>query len=126
MMTGPDILQRYNMFRTAEINGANGPGISTGQALTVMEDLAAKELSSGLRLRVDQHRLPGKGSGRFARPDLRHGHDLRIPGPGRAIRKLGGALLGAAGLPIGVLGAFFGVSLAGLENNVYVQIGIVR
>ena len=30
MTTGPDILQRYNMFRTAEINGANGPGISTG------------------------------------------------------------------------------------------------
>ena len=30
MTSGPDILQRYNMFRTAEINGANGPGISTG------------------------------------------------------------------------------------------------
>jgi HAE1 family hydrophobic/amphiphilic exporter-1/multidrug efflux pump len=29
------------------------------------------------------------------------------------------------GLPIGVLGAFLGVSLLGLENNVYVQIGIV-
>src|SRR5436853_6955758 len=29
------------------------------------------------------------------------------------------------GLPIGVLGAFLGVSMAGLENNVYVQIGIV-
>ena len=26
MTTGPDILQRYNMFRTAEINGANGAG----------------------------------------------------------------------------------------------------
>jgi HAE1 family hydrophobic/amphiphilic exporter-1/multidrug efflux pump len=29
------------------------------------------------------------------------------------------------GLPIGVLGAFLGASLVGLENNVYVQIGIV-
>src|SRR5277367_6145542 len=29
------------------------------------------------------------------------------------------------GLPIGVFGAFLGVKLAGLENNVYVQIGIV-
>src|SRR4029453_10221692 len=29
------------------------------------------------------------------------------------------------GLPIGVLGAFLGVSLVGLENNVYVQVGIV-
>src|SRR4051794_16421871 len=47
MTTGPDILQRYNMFRTAEINGANGPGISTGAALSIMEDLAAKELPQG-------------------------------------------------------------------------------
>jgi HAE1 family hydrophobic/amphiphilic exporter-1/multidrug efflux pump len=29
------------------------------------------------------------------------------------------------GLPIGVCGAFLGVTLVGLENNVYVQIGIV-
>jgi multidrug efflux pump subunit AcrB len=29
------------------------------------------------------------------------------------------------GLPIGVFGAFLGVKLMGLENNVYVQIGIV-
>src|ERR1043166_651644 len=47
MTTGPDILQRYNMFRTAEINGATGPGVSTGQALDLMDDLAAKELPSG-------------------------------------------------------------------------------
>src|SRR5213076_1600185 len=47
MTTGPDILQRYNMFRTAEVNGANGPGISTGQALEVMDDLAANELPQG-------------------------------------------------------------------------------
>src|SRR5258708_39375094 len=33
MTTGPDILQRYNMFRTAEINGANRPGISTCESL---------------------------------------------------------------------------------------------
>jgi multidrug efflux pump subunit AcrB len=47
MITGPDILQRYNMFRTAEINGANGPGVSTGEAIDIMDDLALKELPSG-------------------------------------------------------------------------------
>src|SRR5258708_40189352 len=29
MVTGPDILQRYNMFRTSEINGAPAAGVST-------------------------------------------------------------------------------------------------
>src|SRR5581483_5919405 len=47
MMTGPDILQRYNMFRSAEINGSNAPGISTGQALKVVEQVADKELPQG-------------------------------------------------------------------------------
>ena len=47
MTTGPDILQRYNMFRTAEINGANGPGISTGEALDVMDELGCQGASQG-------------------------------------------------------------------------------
>ena len=96
MTTGPDILQRYNMFRTAEINGANGPGVSTGQALDIMEELASQRPSSGLRLRVDQHRLPGEASGRYAGAHFWHGHGLCIPGAGGAVRKLGGAFLRAA------------------------------
>jgi HAE1 family hydrophobic/amphiphilic exporter-1/multidrug efflux pump len=47
-----------------------------------------------LRLRMDQHRVPGKGSKRHAGARIRHGDGLRLPGPGSAIRKLGRAFLG--------------------------------
>jgi HAE1 family hydrophobic/amphiphilic exporter-1/multidrug efflux pump len=125
MTTGPDILQRYNMFRTAEINGANGPGISTGQALEVMEGLAAAELAPGYGYEWTSIAYQEKEAG-------------GTQGPIFAMAMIFVFLVLAAqyeswavpfsvllGLPICVFGAFLGVSLVGLENNVYVQIGIV-
>ena len=85
MTTGPDILQRYNMFRTAEINGANGPGVSTGQALDIMEDLAAQELPQGYGYEWTSIAYQEKAGGRHPGTHLRHGDDLRIPGAGGAV-----------------------------------------
>jgi HAE1 family hydrophobic/amphiphilic exporter-1/multidrug efflux pump len=125
MMTGPDILQRYNMFRTAEINGSNAPGISTGQALQIVEELAANELPQGYGMEWTGMAFQEKEAG-------------GTQGPIFAMAMIFVFLVLAAqyeswavpfsvllGLPIGVLGAFGAVALAGLDNNVYVQIGIV-
>ncbi len=40
--TGPDRIQRYNLYLSAEINGASGPGYSSGQSLAAMEEIADK------------------------------------------------------------------------------------
>jgi HAE1 family hydrophobic/amphiphilic exporter-1/multidrug efflux pump len=125
MMTGPDVLQRYNMFRTAEINGANAPGISTGQALEVMEQLSSKELPQGYGFEWTGIAYQEKEAG-------------GSQGPIFAMAMIFVFLVLAAqyeswavpfsvlfGLPICICGAFLGVTLVGLENNVYVQIGIV-
>jgi multidrug efflux pump len=42
--TGPDIIQRYNELRSAEISGAAAAGYSSGQAITAMEEVAAAAL----------------------------------------------------------------------------------
>lgn len=44
---GPDRLVRYNLFPSADINGATTPGFSTGQSLDTMEKLAAENLPQG-------------------------------------------------------------------------------
>ena len=44
---GPDRVARYDLYAAAELNGSGGPGISTGQALDVMEDVASKALPQG-------------------------------------------------------------------------------
>ena len=125
MMTGPDILQRYNMFRTAEINGANGPGISTGQALTVMEDVAAKELPQGYGFEWTSIAYQEKEAGGTQGPIFGMAMVFVFLVLAAQYESWAVPFSILLGLPICVFGAFLGVSLVGLENNVYVQIGIV-
>ena len=45
---GPVMITNYNMRTAATINGASLPGVSSGQAIRLMEDLAKSELSQDL------------------------------------------------------------------------------
>lgn len=42
--SSPLVLTRYNMYPAAAINGATAPGVSTGQGLSIMEELCNREL----------------------------------------------------------------------------------
>jgi len=125
MMTGPDILQRYNMFRTAEVNGANGPGVSTGEALKVMEDLAAKELPQGYGFEWTSIAFQEKEAGGSQGPIFGLAMIFVFLVLAAQYESWAVPFSVLLGLPIGVFGAFLGVNALGLENNVYVQIGIV-
>jgi HAE1 family hydrophobic/amphiphilic exporter-1/multidrug efflux pump len=125
MTTGPDILQRYNMFRTAEINGANGPGISTGQALDIMEDLATQGLPQGYGYEWTSIAYQEKQAGGTQGPIFGMAMIFVFLVLAAQYESWAVPFSVLLGLPIGVFGAFLGVSLVGLENNVYVQIGIV-
>ncbi len=41
---GPQVIQRYNLYPSAQVNGSPAPGYSSGQALTLMEQMAAEIL----------------------------------------------------------------------------------
>ena len=43
-----DRINRYNLYPSAEINGAGAPGVSSGQAIAIMADLAKKTLPPGM------------------------------------------------------------------------------
>ena len=43
-ITGPDRVVHYNMYPAAEITGSPVPGVSTGQAIQLMDDLAERDL----------------------------------------------------------------------------------
>jgi HAE1 family hydrophobic/amphiphilic exporter-1 len=43
----PQVINHYNLFRSAEINGSAAPGFSSGQAIDVMQQLAVKNLPQG-------------------------------------------------------------------------------
>ena len=45
---GPFVITRYNMYPAAPINGGTLPGVSSGQAISAIKDVAATELGDGL------------------------------------------------------------------------------
>ena len=125
MTTGPDILQRYNMFRTAEINGANAPGISTGRALQVVEDAAAKDLPQGYGYEWTSIAYQEKEASGTQGPIFGMAMVFVFLVLAALYESWAVPFSVLLGLPICVFGAVVGVTLAGFENNVYVQIGIV-
>ncbi len=44
---GPSVVQRYNLYPSASINGSPAPGTSSGQALQIMEQMADSRLPPG-------------------------------------------------------------------------------
>ncbi|NUN95587.1 MAG: efflux RND transporter permease subunit, partial [Candidatus Omnitrophica bacterium] len=122
---GPDILQRFNMFRTAEISGANSSGFSSVDALAAMEAVSATELPQGYGFQWSGVAYQEKEAG--GSQGIILGMALIFVFLVLAAQYESWAVPFSVlfGLPIGVLGAFFFVWLRGFINDVYVQIGIV-
>ena len=122
---GPDMLQHYNISREAEITGSNSEGYSTGQAIQALKEVAAQTLPKGYgygwaNLSYQEESVGNTQGIIFA---------LSIVLVFLALAAqyeswfLPLAVLGA--VPIGVFGALLSTKLWGLDNNVYVQIGLI-
>ncbi|MCC6671303.1 MAG: multidrug efflux RND transporter permease subunit [Planctomycetes bacterium] len=119
---GSEITNRFNLFRSVEINGVPAPGYSSGQALAALEDVFAKAMP------------PEMG---FAYSSMSYQEKVAPPAAPTFILAIVFVFLLLAamyeswrlpwavllGSPLVALGAFFGVWLTGYDNNVYVQIG---
>lgn len=124
-ISGASLIQRFNGYRAIKIGGTPAPGYSSGQALTALEEVAAQTLPSSFSYEwADQSR------------------EEKISG-GRAFIVFGLALffmfLCLSALyeswsvpfavifcvPTGIFGAFLFQYMRHLENNVYMQIGLV-
>ena len=47
---GPEVAQRYNLYRAASVRATTAPGYSSGQAMAAFENLAANTLPDGYRI----------------------------------------------------------------------------
>jgi multidrug efflux pump subunit AcrB len=124
-IAGPDIIQRYNVQRSAEISGSAAAGYSSGQALAAMQEVAATALPQGF----------GYGWTGTAFQEIQAGgaqaliFALAIVLVFLVLAALyeswGIPFSVLLGLPLGMFGAFLGVWLRGLINDVYVQVGLI-
>src|SRR5207302_1241823 len=46
--TAPSVITHFNLFRSVELNGAQAPGVSSGQAIAEMAAAAGKVLGPGM------------------------------------------------------------------------------
>jgi hydrophobe/amphiphile efflux-1 (HAE1) family protein len=122
---GPQAIVRYNNYRSVTVNGSPAPGVSSGQALAVMERLSAETLPQGYSFEWTGTALQEKEAA------------------GQTTIILGLAVLFAylflvalyeswtipvpvlLSVTVGVAGGMAALWLSGLENNIYAQIGVV-
>ncbi len=82
---GPSLISLYNLYPAASIVGVQAAGFSSGDAIKLMEEVAADRLPPGDQLGMDSA-LPAGKAGR--RPDvyrLRAGAAAGLPGAGRPV-----------------------------------------
>ncbi len=123
--SGPNLIQRYNVYRAAEIDGQPAAGYSSGQAIAAMEDVAKQTIPDGFGYEWSgtayQERLAGNSQAiSFVLSIVLVFLFLAALYESWAIPF--GVILG---IPIAVFGAFFGAYIWRLPNNVYVQIGLI-
>ena len=125
LMLGPQYITRYNNRRSITLLGGPAPGHSSGAAIAAMEAVSARVLPAGYAHEWTGTALQEKEAA------------------GKTAAVLGLAVLFAylflvalyeswtmpvavlLSVTIGLVGALVGLNLAGLDNNLYAQIGIV-
>jgi HAE1 family hydrophobic/amphiphilic exporter-1 len=119
---GTELTNRFNLLRSVEFNGVPGRGYASGQALAALEATFRETMP------------PEMG---FTYAQLSYQEKIAPPAAPTLVAAIVFVFLLLAALyeswrlpwavllasPLVALGAFFGVWLAGYDNNVYVQIG---
>ncbi len=123
--TGPQIVPRYNLFRSADISGGPAPGFSSGQAIAAMEETANETLPSGFgfewtSMSYQEIKAAGQAPIIFGLALLFVYLFLVAQYESWSIPM---AVLLA--VPVAVFGALGLTGIAGLDVNLYTQIGLV-
>ncbi len=124
-VTGPALVQRYNMYVSVPLQGNAAPGVSTGDALDRMEKIAAETLPAGTSFEWTELALQERTTGDTA--VLIFGLSVLFVFLALSAQYESFIMPFAIVLivPLGVLAALLGVTLRGLDNNILVQIGLI-
>ena len=126
-IAGPEFTMRYNLYRAAQINATPAAGFSSGQAMKAMEEVFAqtmpREMGFDYMGMSYQEFLAQKG----VSPMVIFGFSLVCVFLILAAQYESWSLPFSVllGTPIAVAGAFGGLMLRVMENNIYAQIGLV-
>ncbi|HET7106963.1 MAG TPA: multidrug efflux RND transporter permease subunit [Candidatus Acidoferrum sp.] len=124
-VSGPEYTNRFNLFRSIQINGSPAPGYSSGQAMAAMEQVANEALPTGFGyswsdMSYQEKKAEGGQAMVFAMSFL---FVFLILAALYESWSLPFSVL--LSVPVAVLGAYGGLLLRKFDNNVFAQIGLV-
>ncbi|MBO9633787.1 MAG: efflux RND transporter permease subunit [Chitinophagaceae bacterium] len=122
---GPETVTRNNLFNAVTINGMPKPGYSTGDAIKAVDEVAAQFLPRGFK-----HEWTG-----MSKEEIAAGGQSGIIFLLCVIfvyfllaAQYESYLLPFAvilSIPFGIFGVFLFIKLVGIDNNIYVQVGLI-
>ncbi len=122
---GPDRVMHYNGFVTAEINGAAAPGYSSGQAEKAVERLLKEELPNGMGYEWTELTYQQILSGNTALFVFPLCVLLAFLVLAAQYESWSLPLAVILIVPMTLLSAIAGVMIAGSDNNIFTQIGLI-
>ena len=133
--SGPAIVNHYNLYPSAEINGNTAPGVSSGQAINIMDNLGNTDLPSTMGYEWTELTYQQILAADFAK-NLSAGNlppSLAFPLAVIFVVLVLAAQYESWSLPVAIvlivpmclLAAIAGIWLARMDNNLFTQIGLV-
>ncbi|MBF0505876.1 MAG: efflux RND transporter permease subunit [Nitrospirae bacterium] len=122
---GPELITRYNLYPAAAIFGSAAPGYSSGQALNLMEQMAAQLLPEGIAYDWTSTSYQEKKVGKQAY----FIYALSIFLVYMVLAALYESWTSPAAVimvvPIALVGVLLAIMARGYDNNLYTQVGLV-
>ncbi|MEM1255424.1 MAG: efflux RND transporter permease subunit [Cyanobacteria bacterium P01_H01_bin.21] len=123
--TGPQTINHYNLFRSIEINGSPASGYSSGQAIAAMERIASEVLPTSMDFEWSGISLEELESGGQAPIIFGLGIIFVFLVLAAQYENFIDPVIILLAVPLAMLGALLAVSIRGLPNDVYCQVGLV-
>jgi HAE1 family hydrophobic/amphiphilic exporter-1 len=124
---GPEFTMRYNLYRSAQLNVTAAPGISSAQAMKALEEVFSQTMPSDMGFAYLGMSFQEKRAQEGISPMVIFGISLLFVFLILAAQYESWTLPFSVllGTPVAVAGAFGGLMLRHMENNIYAQIGLV-
>ncbi len=124
---GPEFMMRYNLYRSAQINGSAAPGYSSNQATAALEDVFAKTMPREMGFDYLGMSYQEKKAEEGVPPAAIFGLSLVFVFLILAALYESWSLPFSVllGVPVAVFGAYFALFARHMENNVFAQIGLI-
>ena len=124
-VTGPELVNRFNIFPAAKILGDPAAGYSSGQAIAAMEEVAQQVLGEDYSLSWIGSAYQEKLTGGASTQAFVFGLIMIFLILSAQYEKWSLPIVVILSVPFAVLGALLATYVRGIENDLYFQVGLV-